>query len=34
VSDGLQPGDVVVTDGHLLLNNGTPVTPRERKTGV
>jgi RND family efflux transporter MFP subunit len=34
VGDGLQPGDVVVTDGHLLLNNGTPVTPRERKTGV
>jgi multidrug efflux system membrane fusion protein len=34
VSDGLQPGETVVTDGHLLLNNGTPVITRERKPGV
>jgi multidrug efflux system membrane fusion protein len=34
VSDGLQPGDIVVTDGHLLLNNGTPVATREPKAGV
>jgi RND family efflux transporter MFP subunit len=34
ISDGLQPGETVVTDGHLLLNNGTPVTTRERKAGV
>ena len=34
ISDGLQPGETVVTDGHLLLNNGTPVTTRERRAGV
>jgi RND family efflux transporter MFP subunit len=34
VADGLQAGDVVVTDGHLLLNNGTPVTTRDRRAGV
>jgi multidrug efflux system membrane fusion protein len=34
ITDGVQPGETVVTDGHLLLNNGTPVTTRERKAGV
>jgi RND family efflux transporter MFP subunit len=38
ISEGLAPGDVVVTDGHLLLTNGTAVTTRERsvapKSGV
>ena len=34
VSEGLQGGEVVVTDGHLLLTNGAPVSPRERKSAV
>src|ERR1700722_2843874 len=34
VSEGLQAGETVVTDGHLLLNNGALVTTRERKAGV
>jgi RND family efflux transporter MFP subunit len=34
ISEGLKEGDIVVTDGHLLLNNGTPVVPRERKSGA
>ena len=34
VSDGLHAGETVVTDGHLLLNNGTLVTTRERRAGV
>jgi membrane fusion protein, multidrug efflux system len=34
VESGLSDGDVVVTDGHLLLVNGVRVTVRERKTGV
>jgi membrane fusion protein, multidrug efflux system len=34
VESGLSDGDVVVTDGHLLLVNGARVTVRERKTGV
>ena len=34
IESGLSDGDVVVTDGHLLLVNGVRVTVRERKTGV
>ena len=34
VESGLSDGDVVVTDGHLLLNNGSRVTVRERKAGA
>jgi membrane fusion protein, multidrug efflux system len=34
IESGLSDGDVVVTDGHLLLVNGARVTVRERKTGV
>ncbi len=34
LTEGLQDGDVVVTDGHLLLSDGAPVAPRERKSGV
>ena len=34
VARGLQPGETVVTDGHLLLTNGASVTVRERKSGV
>ena len=30
---GLEDGEVVVTDGQLLLSNGTRVTPREPKAG-
>src|SRR6266851_1836361 len=33
ISSGLEGGEVVVTDGHLLLTNGTRVTVRERKAG-
>lgn len=29
IEKGLQEGDIVVTDGQLLLSNGTPVTQRE-----
>jgi len=34
IETGLNDGDVVVTDGHLLLVNGARVTVRERKPGV
>jgi RND family efflux transporter MFP subunit len=34
VESGLADGDVVVTDGHLLLNDGSRVTVRERKAGA
>jgi hypothetical protein len=34
IESGLSDGDVVVTDGHLLLVNGARVTVRERKPGV
>jgi multidrug efflux system membrane fusion protein len=34
ISAGLQGGETVVTDGHLLLTNGAAVAPRERKSGV
>lgn len=30
IESGLQEGDVVVTDGQLLLSNGTKVTPRNK----
>jgi len=33
ISDGLTGGETVVTNGHLLLNNGTKVSPREAKAG-
>ena len=33
ISSGLEGGETVVTDGHLLLTNGTRVTVRERKAG-
>jgi membrane fusion protein, multidrug efflux system len=33
VSEGLAGGESVVTNGHLLLNNGTKVAPREAKAG-
>jgi RND family efflux transporter MFP subunit len=34
LESGLDDGDVVVTDGHLLLTNGARVTVRERKAGA
>ncbi len=34
IGRGLAGGETVVTDGHLLLSNGTRVTPRERKAGA
>src|SRR5258708_7337607 len=34
IESGLGDGDVVVTDGHLLLVNGVRVTVRERKAGA
>jgi RND family efflux transporter MFP subunit len=34
IESGLNEGDVVVTDGHLLLTNGAAVTVRERKPGA
>jgi RND family efflux transporter MFP subunit len=34
ISEGLEGGETVVTDGHLLLTNGAAVAPRERKSGV
>ena len=33
ISSGLESGETVVTDGHLLLTNDTRVTVRERKAG-
>jgi len=34
IESGLNDGDVVVTDGHLLLTNGVRVNVRERKAGA
>jgi RND family efflux transporter MFP subunit len=34
IESGVSDGDVVVTDGHLLLTNGSRVTVRERKPGA
>jgi len=34
LESGLAGGDVVVTDGHLLFNNGSRVSVRERKAGA
>ena len=34
IESGLKDGDVVVTEGHLLLTNGARVTVRERKAGA
>src|SRR5262245_7013265 len=34
ISKGLDDGETVVTDGQLLLNNGTRVAPREPKAGA
>jgi multidrug efflux system membrane fusion protein len=34
IESGLADGDVVVTDGHLLLNDGSRVSVRERKAGA
>jgi hypothetical protein len=34
LESGLAEGDVVITDGHLLLNNGSRVSVRERKAGA
>jgi membrane fusion protein, multidrug efflux system len=34
IEEGLEGGETVVTDGHLLLTNGAAVTTRERKGGV
>jgi hypothetical protein len=34
IESGLAAGDLVVTDGHLLLTNGARVTVRERKAGA
>jgi len=34
ISEGLEGGEKVVTDGHLLLTNGALVSVRERKDGV
>ena len=32
IESGLKEGDVVVTDGQLLLSNGTKVTPRKAES--
>jgi membrane fusion protein, multidrug efflux system len=34
LDSGVEDGDVVVTDGHLRLNNGSRVSVRERKAGA
>jgi len=34
IESGLADGDVVVTEGHLLLTNAGRVTVRERKAGA
>jgi hypothetical protein len=33
ISEGLDGGETVVTNGHLLLANGTKVAPRDAKVG-
>jgi multidrug efflux system membrane fusion protein len=33
IESGLDGGEIVVTDGQLLLSNGTRVSPREKKVG-
>ncbi len=33
IESGLDGGEIVVTDGQLLLSNGTRVSPREMKVG-
>jgi len=33
ISEGLNGGETVVVNGHLLLNNGTKVSPRQAKAG-
>ena len=33
IGKGLAEGEIVVTDGQLLLNNGSKVAPRETKAG-
>jgi len=34
ISEGLQGGEIVVTDGQVQLTNGSPAAPHERKDGV
>jgi RND family efflux transporter MFP subunit len=34
ISEGLQGGETVVTDGQVQLTDGSPVSPRERKSGA
>jgi hypothetical protein len=34
IESGLADGDIAVTDGHLLLNDGTRVTVRQGKAGA
>jgi RND family efflux transporter MFP subunit len=34
IASGLSGGETVVTDGQLLLSNGTPVAPRTPKAGA
>jgi membrane fusion protein, multidrug efflux system len=34
IEQGLEGGETVVTDGHLLLTNGARVTPRDRRAGT
>jgi hypothetical protein len=33
ITSGLQGGETVVTDGQLLLSNGTKVAPRGNRAG-
>jgi hypothetical protein len=33
IGSGLKGGEIVVTNGQLLLSNGTKVAPREPKAG-
>jgi RND family efflux transporter MFP subunit len=34
IESGVAAGETVVTDGHLLITNGSRVTPREKKAGA
>jgi len=34
LESGLADGDVVVTDGHLLFNNGSRMSVHQRKAGA